>query len=133
MGQRNHSDYRHWIALGSGVGATVLLLLLLFAPSGPWKAALLFLIGVTLIVMVWNPRYRLFGVGTVAALTGLGGSVAELSLNASATLLDDRMSSGSIEGGSEVPPVFFLMLLVIGVPTIAFNNVGRGWIWAFVQ
>ena len=79
--------------MGSGVGATVLLLLLLFAPSGLWKAALLFLIGVTLIVLVWNPRYRLFGIGTAAALTGLGGFVAELSLNASATLPDGKVSS----------------------------------------
>lgn len=114
----------------AGGGATVLLLFLLYAPNGIWKIFLVLLIAVTLLVMLWNPRYRLFGIGTASALTGVGGFVTEWSFSATATMPGGKMFTAGIEGGSNVPPLFFLMLLIVGVVTIAFDNVGRGWIWS---
>ena len=43
------------------------------------------------------------------------------------------MFSGGVDGGTDVPPIYYLLLLVIGIGTIAFDNVGRGWIWSFTR
>lgn len=124
------ADTWHWIALGSGIGVTVLLLLFLYAPNGVWKVAIAVLLGVAAIVMMWNPRFRLLALGTAAAATGVAGFVTELSLNVSATLPGNGVFSGGVEGGSDVPPIYYLLLFFAGVATVAFDAVGRGWIWA---
>lgn len=124
------ADRWHLVAIGAGVGATCLFLLFLYAPNGIWKVAVTLLLIVALIVMMWNPRYRLLALGTAAAATGVAGFVTELSLNVSATLPGSGVFSGGVEGGSDVPPMYYLLLFFAGVATVAFDAVGRGWIWA---
>lgn len=130
MVRKFEADRWHLIALSAGGGATGLLLLFLYAPNGIWKVAVALLLIVAVIVMMWNPRYRLLALGTAAAATGIAGFVTELSLNVSATLPGSGVFSGGVEGGSDVPPIYFIGLFLAGVVTVAFDAVGRGWIWA---
>lgn len=124
------ADRWHLVAIGAGVGATCLFLLFLYAPNGIWKVAVTLLLIVALIVMMWNPRYRLLALGTAAAATGVAGFVTELSLNVSATLPGNGVFAAGVMGGSDVPPIYYLLLFFAGVATVAFDAVGRGWIWA---
>jgi len=98
------------VALGSGVGATLLLLLLLYGPNGIWKAALIVLLAVTLAVMLANPRNRLLAIGTTSCLTALVGFAADISFNLSATFPGGGILQGGVEGGSDVPLSYFPLL-----------------------
>lgn len=129
MDRKFDADRWYVIALSAGVGATALLLLFLYAPNGVWKVAIAVLLGVAAVVMMWNPRYRLLALGTAAAATGIAGFVTELSLSVSATLPGNGVFSGGVEGGSDVPPIYYLLLFFAGVAAVAFDAVGRGWIW----
>jgi len=123
------ADNWHWVALGSGAGAAVLFLLLLYAPNGMWKVALLILLVVALGVLLANPRNRLLAIGTASALTGLAGFVTDVSFNLSATLPGGGIFRGGVDGGSDIHPIFFLLLLFIGVVATAVDAIGRGWIF----
>lgn len=94
MRRLRNKDSWQWIAYVSGIGAAVLFLLLLYAPNGNWKLALLIMIIVAVGVMLTNPRYRLLALGTSTVLTGLAGLVAELTATVSATL----PSGGTLRG-----------------------------------
>ena len=39
-------------------------------------------------------------------------------------------SGGCVEGGSDVPPIYFIGVFIVGAVAVAFDAVGRGWIWA---
>jgi len=123
------TDNWHWIALGSGAGATLLFLLLLYAPNGVWKLAVAVLLLVALLVLLANPRNRLLAIGTTSALTGVAGFVTDVSFNLAATLPGVGMLQGGVEAGSDIPPIFFVLLLVIGLTAITIHAVGRGWIF----
>ena len=129
MSRQIENDSWHWVALASGVGATVLFLLLLYAPNGMWKVALLILLVVALVVMLANPRNRLLAIGTASCLTALACFAADISFNLSATLPRGGIFQGGVEGGSDIPPIFFILLLVVGLVAIAVDSVGRGWIF----
>ena len=47
----------------------------------------------------------------------------------SATLPGIGVLSAGVEGGSDVPPINYVLLFFIGAATVAFDAVGRGWIW----
>ena len=129
MSRQVQTDNWHWVALGSGVGATLLLLLLLYGPNGIWKAALIVLLAVTLAVMLANPRNRLLAIGTTSCLTALVGFAADISFNLSATFPGGGILQGGVEGGSDVPPFVFLLLLFLGLVAVAVDAVGRGWLF----
>lgn len=129
MSRQIETDNWHWIALGSGVGAAVLFVLLLYAPNGTWKVVLIILLVVSLVVLLANPRNRLLALGTAASLTALAGFVSDISLNLSATLPGGGILQGGVEGGTDIPPAFFLLLLIVGLVTIAIDAVGRGWMF----
>lgn len=130
MDEKTEPDKWYLIALSAGVGATALFLLFLYAPNGVWKVAVALFLIIALIVMMWNPRYRLLALGTAAAATGIAGFVTELSLNASATLPGNGVFVAGVKGGSDVPPIYYFLLFFAGVATVAFDAVGRSWIWA---
>lgn len=129
MSRQIETDNWHWISVGSGVGAAALIVLLLYAPNGMWKVVLIILLVVSLVVLLANPRNRLFALGTAASLTALAGFVSDFSLNLSATLPGGGIFQGGVEGGTDIPPVFFLLLLIVGLVTITIVAVGRGWMF----
>lgn len=129
MSRQIQADNWHWIALGSGVGAAFLFVLLLYAPNGMWKVVLLILLAVALGVLFANPRNRLLAIGTAASLTALAGFVSDISLNLSATLPGGGILQAGVEGGSEVPPKAFVLLLVVGLVAILIDAIGRGWVF----
>tara|TARA_R110002124_G_scaffold65409_7_gene178893 strand:- start:1143 stop:1919 length:777 start_codon:yes stop_codon:yes gene_type:complete len=131
--RKAETDRWHFVALGSGIGAMLLFWLFLYAPNGMWKLAVAILLAVALVVMMWNPRYRLFALGTAAAITGIAGFVTELSLNVTATLPGGGILSAGVEGGTDVSPAYFIALFGLGITTVAFDNVGRGWLWSLVH
>lgn len=129
MSRQIETDSWHWIALGSGLGAAVLFVLLLYAPNGMWKVVLIILLAVFLVVLLANPRNRLLALGTAASLTALAGFVSDISLNLSATLPGGGIFQGGVEGGTDIPPVFFLLMLIVGLVTITIDAIGRGWVF----
>lgn len=94
-----------------------------------WKLAVGVLLSVTLFLLMINPRNRLLMIGTTSAFTGLAGFVTEISFKLSATLPGGGILQGGVEGGTDIHPGFFLLLLAIGIIAIGFDAVGRGWIW----
>lgn len=66
MSRQIKTDSWHWIALGSGLGAAVLFVLLLYALNGKQKVVLITL-AVSLVVSLANPRNRLLALGTAAS------------------------------------------------------------------
>lgn len=129
MSHKIQADSWHWVALGSGVGTATLFLLLLYAPNGTWKVALLILLVVALGVLLANPRNRLLAIGSTSALTGLAGFITDVSFNLSATLPGGGILKAGVEGGSDIPPIFFVLLLIIGFTAITLDAIGRGWIF----
>ncbi len=129
MSRRTGNDNWLWIALGAGIGATALFFLLLYAPNGMWKLALVVLLVVALVVLLANPRNRQLAIGTTSALTGLAGFVTDISFSLSATFPGGGILQGGVEGGTDIPPVYFILLLIVGLVAITVDAIGRGWIF----
>ena len=129
MSRQIETDNWHWIAFGSGVGAAVVFVLMLYAPNGTWKVVLIILLAVSLVVLLANPRNRLLALGTATSLTALAGFVSDISLNLSATLPGGGILQGGVEGGTDMPPIFFVLLLIVGLGAITIDAVGRGWMF----
>jgi hypothetical protein len=123
------TDNWPWISLGSGIGAAALFVLLLYAPNGMWKVVLIILLAASLVVLLANPRNRILALGTATSLAALAGFVSDISLNLSATFPGGGVLQGGVEGGTDIPPVFFLLLLIVGLVAITIDALGRGWMF----
>ncbi|WP_428515466.1 hypothetical protein [Roseovarius sp.] len=102
MSRQIKTDSWHWIALGSGLGAAVLFVLLHYAPNWKWKVVLIIPLAVSLVVLLANLRNRLRALGTAASLTALAGFVADISLNPSSFLPGGGIFQGGVEGGTDI-------------------------------
>ena len=122
MPQRRSEDTWQWVAYISGIGAALLFLLLLYAPNGSWKLALLVMIVVAVGVMLANPRYRLLALGSSTVLTGLAGIVAEITATFSAKLPSGGTFTAGVEGGTNIPPYIFVLVLLIGAAMVTIER-----------